>query len=194
MNRTSAEGGLQPKEYLAKYAADRVRTISLGMDGQHAWAAPSATITSSIPFLSRDFYSMKAFFADVKETGLVPGSRLQGLGLASSRLPTTPQQQKQQEDLKLQLDAAQEALTARMQSLAAQRAAWEKQRAGAITMRANWSGSIQRPLSAQSANGTMLTIYNDEPSIFTYYDGGNGTSARRKARRRRGHRQRPQPR
>ena len=28
MNRYSAEGGLQPKEYLAKYGADRVRTIS----------------------------------------------------------------------------------------------------------------------------------------------------------------------
>ncbi|MGH9847026.1 MAG: DUF1549 domain-containing protein, partial [Blastocatellia bacterium] len=29
LNRTSAEGGLQPKEYLAKYAADRVRTTSV---------------------------------------------------------------------------------------------------------------------------------------------------------------------
>ena len=28
MNRYSAEGGLQPKEYLAKYGADRVRTLS----------------------------------------------------------------------------------------------------------------------------------------------------------------------
>src|SRR5262249_60650378 len=28
LNRTSAEGGLQPKEYLAKYASDRVRTTS----------------------------------------------------------------------------------------------------------------------------------------------------------------------
>ena len=28
MNRTSAEGGLQPNEYLAKYGADRVRTFS----------------------------------------------------------------------------------------------------------------------------------------------------------------------
>ena len=28
LNRTSAEGGLQPKEYLAKYAADRARTLS----------------------------------------------------------------------------------------------------------------------------------------------------------------------
>ena len=28
LNRASAEGGIQPKEYLAKYGADRVRTVS----------------------------------------------------------------------------------------------------------------------------------------------------------------------
>ena len=36
LNRTSAEGGLQPKEYLAKYGADRVRTTVGRVDGQHA--------------------------------------------------------------------------------------------------------------------------------------------------------------
>ena len=33
----------------------------------------------------------------------------------------------------------------------------------------------QRPLTAQSANGTVLTIYNDEPVDFTNYDGSNLT-------------------
>src|SRR5260370_544063 len=33
LNRTSAAGGLQPKEYLAKYAADRVRTTVAGWMG-----------------------------------------------------------------------------------------------------------------------------------------------------------------
>ncbi len=47
LNRTSAEGGLQPKEYLAKYGADRVRTISAVWMGS-TWAAPNATIISSI--------------------------------------------------------------------------------------------------------------------------------------------------
>ena len=61
-------------------------------------AAPSATTTSSIRSPSRDFYSMKAFFADIKETGLVPdrGKDAWGSQLA---LPT-PEQQQQLEELK----------------------------------------------------------------------------------------------
>ena len=47
LNRTSAEGGLQPKEYLAKYGADRVRTTSVTFGSAARWAAPSATTTSS---------------------------------------------------------------------------------------------------------------------------------------------------
>jgi hypothetical protein len=43
----SSEGGLQPVEYLAKYAADRVRTTSIVWLGRR-WAVPSATTTSSI--------------------------------------------------------------------------------------------------------------------------------------------------
>ena len=55
LNRTSAEGGLQPKEYLAKYGADRVRTLERGVARQHAWAARNATITSSIRSSPRIF-------------------------------------------------------------------------------------------------------------------------------------------
>ena len=32
------------------------------------------------PFLTKDFYSMKAFFADVTETGLMPDRGAEGLG------------------------------------------------------------------------------------------------------------------
>ena len=35
LNRVSGEGGLQEKEYLAKYGADRVRNGQLGVDGHH---------------------------------------------------------------------------------------------------------------------------------------------------------------
>ena len=43
-----------------------------GVDGQHARLrrVPRPQVRSRSP--SRDFYSMKAFFADIKETGLVP--------------------------------------------------------------------------------------------------------------------------
>src|SRR5204863_8377434 len=89
LNRTSAEGGLQPKEYLAKYGADRVRTLSAVWLGSTLGCAECHDHKFD-PFLSKDFYAMKAFFADVQETGLVPdrGARAWGATLA---LPTEPQ-------------------------------------------------------------------------------------------------------
>ncbi len=172
LNRTSAEGGLQPKEYLAKYGADRVRTIASVWMGSTLGCAECHDHKFD-PFLSRDFYSMKAFFADIKETGLMPdrGAKAWGSQLA---LPT-PEQQKRQEELKAQLDAAKARLAAKMESLEPTRAAWEKQlladyEAGKLV----WHN--QHPISAKSANGAVLKIYTDEPVLFTLYDGNNGTS------------------
>ncbi|MEO7142092.1 MAG: DUF1549 domain-containing protein, partial [Bryobacteraceae bacterium] len=83
LNRTSAEGGIQPKEYLAKYAADRVRTTSAIWLGSTLGCAECHDHKFD-PFLSKDFYSMEAFFADIKETGLVPdrGPKAWGTQLA----------------------------------------------------------------------------------------------------------------
>lgn len=71
LTRTSAEGGLQPKEYLAKYAADRVRTVSAVWLGATVGCAECHDHKFD-PYLAKDFYAMKAFFADIQETGLVP--------------------------------------------------------------------------------------------------------------------------
>src|SRR5205823_2972428 len=89
LNRTSSEGGLQPKEYLAKYGADRVRTLSAVWLGSTMGCAECHDHKFD-PFLTRDFYAMKAFFADIQETGLVPdrGARAWGAKLA---LPTESQ-------------------------------------------------------------------------------------------------------
>ena len=171
LNRTSAEGGLQPKEYLAKYGADRVRTIASVWMGSTLGCAECHDHKFD-PFLSRDFYSMKAFFADIKETGLVPdrGAKAWGAQLA---LPT-PEQQKRQEELKAALDAAKAKLTATMTRLQPQRAAWEKRLLDDYAVgKLVWHN--QHPTSAKSANGSVLKIYNEEPVLFTTYDGNNGT-------------------
>lgn len=77
--QTSHEGGVQQKEYLAKYSADRVRNVST------AWLG--ATVGCSEchdhkydPFTQRDFYSLAAFFADVDDVQTFRGS---------NSLPTT---------------------------------------------------------------------------------------------------------
>ena len=69
LNMVTREGGAQPKEYLAKYGGDRVRTAA------SAWLGSSMACCECHdhkfdPFLSRDFYSMSAFFADVKQWGV----------------------------------------------------------------------------------------------------------------------------
>ena len=70
--RTSQEGGIQDKEYLAKYGADRVRTTSAVWLGLTTGCAECHDHKFD-PIKSEDFYAMKAFFADIKEEGLLPG-------------------------------------------------------------------------------------------------------------------------
>jgi len=69
LHRTTEEGGSQAKEYLAKYAADQVRTTSTTWLGS-TMACCECHDHKFDPFLTKDFYSFEAFFADVKEVGV----------------------------------------------------------------------------------------------------------------------------
>jgi hypothetical protein len=69
LNMVTREGGAQPKEYLAKYAADRVRTVSTTFLGSTMGCCECHDHKYD-PFTIRDFYSMAAFFADVKQWGV----------------------------------------------------------------------------------------------------------------------------
>lgn len=69
LNMMTREGGAQPKEYLAKYAADRVRTVSMTWLGSTMGCCECHDHKYD-PFLSKDFYSMEAFFADLKQWGV----------------------------------------------------------------------------------------------------------------------------
>lgn len=69
LNMMTREGGAQPNEYLAKYAADRVRTVSIAWLGSTMGCAECHDHKFD-PFTQRDFYSMAAFFADIKQWGV----------------------------------------------------------------------------------------------------------------------------
>lgn len=73
----SAEGGAQPKEYLAKYASDRVRTASTVWLGSTLGCAECHDHKFD-PFTQKDFYRFASFFADIKERGLYAGSNRDG--------------------------------------------------------------------------------------------------------------------
>jgi hypothetical protein len=165
LNRVSAEGGLQPKEYLAKYGADRVRTVSTVWLGATLGCAECHDHKFD-PLLAKDFYSMKAFFADIKETGLVPdrGSRAWGSVMA---MPSV-RQSKALEGIVARLEAARAAL----KSAPAATPEWESAlladyNAGKLA----WK--FQRPLAAASTNGSTVKIYNDEEIEMMPYFGGS---------------------
>ncbi len=64
--QTSHEGGVQPGEYMAIYAADRVRNLSAVWMGATVGCAQCHDHKYD-PYTSRDFYSLAAFFADIDD-------------------------------------------------------------------------------------------------------------------------------
>ena len=69
LNMTTEEGGSQPKEYLSKYAGDRVRTTSVAWMGATLGCAECHDHKFD-PYTTKDFYAMEAFFADIEEVGV----------------------------------------------------------------------------------------------------------------------------
>lgn len=69
LNMMTREGGAQPKEYLAKYGAERTRTVGTAWLGA-TFACAECHDHKYDPITTRDFYSLQAFFADVKQWGV----------------------------------------------------------------------------------------------------------------------------
>jgi hypothetical protein len=124
LSRSSAEGGLQPKEYYAKYGADRVRDLSTVWLGSSFGCAECHNHKFD-PILTKDFYALKAFFADVKEDGLV-----QDVGpkaFAPKMRVYGPGQKEAIDALQKQVDDARDALARQAEAVAGQQHQWEKE-------------------------------------------------------------------
>ena len=124
LSRSSAEGGLQPKEYYAKYGADRVRDLSTVWLGTSMGCAECHNHKFD-PVLTKDFYALKAFFADVKEDGLV-----QDVGptaFAPKMLVYQPGQKEAIDAVQVQIDIAKKDLQQKAEALVNQQRQWEKE-------------------------------------------------------------------
>jgi len=85
LNMVTREGGAQAKEYLAKYAGDRVRTVAITWLGSTMGCAECHDHKFD-PFTAKDFYRLAAFFSDVQQWGVyadysyTPNPDLKGVG------------------------------------------------------------------------------------------------------------------
>ena len=160
LNRTSAEGGLQPKEYLAKYAADRVRTTvavwmgsTLGCAECHDHKFDPFTVAR----LLLDEGVLRRYQGDRPGAG----SRRKDAWGSQLALPT-PEQQKRQEELKAQVAEARDAPGGEDGSAGAAARRVGEANCSRVTTAGELAWRVQRPISAKSANGAVLKIYNDE--------------------------------
>lgn len=101
--QTTHEGGLQPKEYLAIYAADRIRNVSeVWMGG--TMGCCQCHNHKFDPYTIEDFYSMGAFFADLDEAKHFKSG---GNSLPTKREPElvvlTRRERKRIDELKLEI-------------------------------------------------------------------------------------------
>ena len=73
LNRMTNEGGAQAGEYLARYLSDRLRATSSVWLGSTLGCAECHDHKFD-PFATKDFYQFAAFFADIEEVGVYPGT------------------------------------------------------------------------------------------------------------------------
>ncbi len=149
LNLHTEEGGAQPKEYLAKYFADRVRNTS------SVWLAATMGCAECHdhkydPITTRDFYRFGAFFADVSEVAV-------GVQPPNLRLPTGAQTAELQR-IERQLGPLERRYSADTPELEAAYAAWEREISAA-------PGITWRPLTplfrSSSAGGAVVLQPHD---------------------------------
>src|SRR5580700_236001 len=122
----SAEGGVQPKEYLSKYIAERVRNVSGTWLGA-TFGCCECHNHKFDPFLAKDFYSLEAFFADIEERGLYSGADHDGSWGPRIQLPT-PEQEAERDRLAREIATVQKTLDTSSPALAAAQTAWEHEK------------------------------------------------------------------
>ncbi len=147
----SAEGGVQDKEYLAKYIAERVRNVGGTWLGVTLGCCECHDHKYD-PFSTKDFYRFEAFFADIEEKGLYSGANASGEWGPSFKVMTS-EQRRRLEELDRDIAEQKEKLVAPNQELDQDQAKWE-------SLLPNWK--MVRPLAATAKHGTVLTIKEDD--------------------------------
>jgi hypothetical protein len=175
----SAEGGVQDKEYLAKYMSERVRNatgtwlgITLGCAECHDHKFD--------PFSAKDFYRFGAFFADIKERGLYSGAHADGNWGPFIKVPT-PGQEARRDQLDAELKVARDELQKTTPELLAEFAAWEAGQVmwetlrpesiislEGVTLKPQPDGSILASGKNPATDSYLLTIGKLPPKVTAF--------------------------
>ncbi len=113
LNMVTREGGAQSKEYLAKYAADRVRMLGTAWLGATTGCCECHNHKYD-PFTIEDFYALGAFFDDIRQWGIytsygfTPNKDLQGF---TNQSPFPPEMRFRSDSLMAQLAYLESQLT-----------------------------------------------------------------------------------
>ena len=151
---TTEEGGAQAKDYEARYLTDRVRAIGSVWMGQTIGCAQCHDHKFD-PISARDFYSMGAFFADVKET--IIGSRENGM------LVTDEAQAAELELRRRRLADLEQKFSGPLPEFDAAYRAWETAMEDSAALETLWTPV--KPAAAKSIGGATLKIRDDKSVI-----------------------------
>lgn len=150
---STEEGGAQAKDYEQRMLTDRVRAIGNAWMGQTTGCGQCHDHKFD-PWTMRDFYSMGAFFADIKEPVL--GRREPGMMVLDA------EGEKKQADISGRLAALQAEFARPRPELAAAQSAWEKKALEAVISSRAWLPL--KPLTATSLKKNV-TLKADKDGI-----------------------------
>jgi len=156
----SAEGGVQPEEYLTKYAADRVRTTASVWLGVTLGCAECHDHKFD-PFTAKDFYSFAAFFADIKEKGLYSGSNTSGIWGSQIDVPDD-ELAKLIEPLDKQIAELKESMQSQKDSLSSEHVQWESDIRSKV-----FAWDRLRPVDVRTYHQTAHQVLDDESVLMT---------------------------
>ena len=161
LGMTTAEGGAQAKEYMAKYAADRVRNAGTVWLGSTIGCAECHNHKFD-PFLTRDFYRFAAFFADLDEIAV---------GHQKPAIVLSEPLQQQVDALAVQIQELEKQINASSPEMKAAQARWEQ---AARVQLPQWKPLMLTLITTESGRGLrilddgVIVALADGPETDTY--------------------------
>jgi len=156
LNQITAEGGAQAKEYIAKYAADRVRTTTAVWLGATMGCAECHDHKFD-PLSTKDFYAFSAFFADIEEDGVYRS----GAKWAPFMYLPTPEESQREAELTAAITGLDATLAQSTPALEVAQSAWESQTALSKRNVQATRWQVLRPADVTAQGETTFRVLED---------------------------------